>query len=1055
MSENKVVKIRSLLIGTFIIASFSLRASAEETIGDMLKKLKKTGGPSKTVMARESSMLPSFAPHQVQRREHLNLSAVRPSQSREVINVEKYGKDRVELERITDKQINELYRLTEKMKNSPNRGELWLRLAELYVEKADYIKQRRQTEYEDQLARYNQKKTSVKPIINLSDAVDYNKKSVQLYEYFVRDFKNDSKMDQALYFLGYNYVEMGDFKKGAGFYARLAAEYPRSVYLSEANFSIGEYYFDGDRWEYALDSYKKVIKYKDSRLFGIALYKAAWCQHRLGKSAEGMKYLEVLIRIGADPGKKKINIAKLDDEARRDLVVFSVEGGEPERAMAYFGRILGEDKAPREVEKLAYYYSDKGEKDKAAMLFKQLIALNRMGPKAYEYQFQIVNNYLNVANNQKFKEELYVLIKNYGPKSEWRKENQSNKTVMEASYKTTENFLKTYTLQHHQSAQNSRGKFSQQQAADGYKLYLSEYQDSPNYADMMFFYGELLYDMEKFGEAAQQYAWVAKNAPQSKYGSKAAMNMILGLEKNLPSEEQMQARVGQTTEPLELDPRVKQFVENGEWYLKSFQKADKNVELRFKIGRLYYLSNHFPEAEKVFKEVVQNFPRSKQAEYAANLLLDMYNLKKDYVGLERVGNELLAQNAVAESSSANQIRNILERASFKAGEDLEARKDFLGSAKRFEAFAKKYPNSSFVTKAQFNSGVNYQRANRIWPSIAAFELLMKNRDKEAIPLQDKAIKILPKMYQDLGMYQRAASAYVVAGDKNPDHKDATGFYYNAAILFDALNSQDRATKYYQIYLKKAPASERADIFYRLADLNYRNKQYYKAIDYYREYIRIGKDPELIIESHFNTADCYAKIRNNREWGAWRSKVVSVQQSLVPRLRGPGAHYAAQIRLQNVEQVYNQLTSLKFTADTAKMKRVADQKLELVNKLNQELVEIIKYDSAEEIVGALELLGRTNAHMREALLKAPVPPEVNKDEVTKQKYLSAVGDMANPFFNKAIESYRGAISKGRELETFNEPYFASIEALRTMDTGFKVDLGQEAITKTYQDWMGIK
>lgn len=1055
MSENKAVKIKSLLIGTLILAGSFQEASAEETIGDMLKKLRKTPGASETVMSRQASLLPTFSPQQQQYREHLNLGAVRPPPSREVINVEKYGKDRVELERITDKQIQELYRLTEKMKNSPNRGELWLRLAELYVEKADYIKQRRQTEYEEKLALYNKKKTSVKPLIDVSDALDYNKKSVQLYEYFVRDFKNDPKMDQALYFLGYNYVEMGDFKKGAGFYARLASEYPRSAYLSEANFSIGEYYFDEDRWENALDSYKKVIKNKDSRLFGIALYKAAWCLHRSGKSSEGMKFLEVLIRIGSDPGKKKINIAKLDDEARRDLVVFYVEGGEPERAMAYFGRMLGEEKAPREVEKLAYYYSDKGEKDKAALLFKQLIALNRMGPKAFEYQFQIVNNYLNVANTQKFKEELYVLIKEYGPKSDWRKENQSNKSVMESSYKTTENFLKTYTLQQHQSAQNSRGKFSQQQAADGYKLYLTEFQDSPNYADMMFFYGELLYDMEKFGEAAQQYSWVARSAPQSKYGSKAAMNMILGLEKNLPTEEQMQARVGQSTEPLELDPRVKLFIENGEWYLKSFQKADKNVELRFKIGRLYYLSNHFAEAEKVFKEVVQNFPKTKQAEYASNLLLDMYNLRKDYVGLERVGNELLAQNGVAESSSASQIRNILERASFKAGEELEAKKDYLGSAKRFDAFTKKYPNSSFVTKAQFNSGVNYQRANRIWPSILAFEHVLKSREKEAVPLQDKAIKILPKMYQDLGMYQKAAYAYIVAGDKNPNQKDSTGFYYNSAILFDALNMQDKATKYYELYLKKAPAHERGDIYYRLADLNYRNKEYYRAIDYYREYIRIGKDPELIIESHYNTADCYAKLRNSREWGAWRNKVVSVQQSLVPRLRGPGAHYAAQIRLQNIEQVYNQLTSLKFTSDTAKMKKVADQKLEFVNKLNQELAEIIKYDSAEEIVGALEMLGRTNAHMSEALLKAPVPPEVTKDEATKQKYLSAVGEMASPFRSKSVESYRGAIAKGRELETFNGAYFASIEALRVTDPGFKVDLGQEAITKTYQDWMGIK
>ncbi|MEY4617107.1 MAG: hypothetical protein RJB66_2067 [Pseudomonadota bacterium] len=1055
MLESKAVKTKKIFIATFTVLGISLSAYAEETIGDMFQKLRKTGGSSAPVMSKEALALPTLAPQVQQQRERVNFNSIKPTQSQEVINVEKYGKDRVELEKITDRQIQELFKITQKMKNSPNRGELWLRLAELYVEKADYIRARRQDEYEEKLALFNQKKISIKPTVDLGMANDYNKKSIQLYEYFIRDFKTDPKMDQALYFLGFNYIAMDDFKKGAGYYARLASEYPKSQYVGEAHFSIGEYYFDLDKFETALDSYKKVIVNKSSRLFGISLYKAAWCYHRLGQSKEGLRYLEVLIRLGAESAKKKVKIAKLDDEARRDLVVFYVEGGDANQALNYFSRILGEANAPKEVEKLAYYYSDKGEKDKGTMLFKQLIALDRSNTKAFDYQYQIVNNYLNLVNTEKFREELYTFVKQYGPKSDWRKDNRENKALMDSSYKTLENFLKTYTLQHHQSAQKSHGKVDQQKAADGYKLYLAEFQDSPNYPDMMFFYGELLYDMERYGEAAQQYAWVAKNAPQSKYGPKAAINMVLGLEKNLPTEQQMQARVGQSTTALELDPRVKQFIENGEWYLKNFQKGDKNVELRFKIGRLYYLSNHFPEAERVFREVVKLHPKSKQAEYASNLLLDMYNLRKDFVGLERVGNELLANEELSQSASAGQIRNILERASFKACEDTEAKKDYIGSAKRYEDFAKKFPKSALVLKAQFNAGVNYQRAGRIMPSVVSLEAVLRNKTKEAPPLHAKAIRLLPKMYQDLGMYQRAALAYVIAGDKNPGTKESQDYYYNAAILYDGLNDVSKAIKNYETYLKTASAVEKPDIYYRMADLSFRNKQYSKAIGYYKEYIKIGKVPDLIVESHFNTAESFSRLNSKGEATNWRTKVVQVQQSLVPRLKGPGARFAAKVKLQNIEQLYSNLTALKFPANTAKMKKVAEQKLELVNKLNQGLAEIVKYDSAEEVVGALELLGRTNAHMNSALMGAPVPPEVTKDEATRQQYMSAVGEMAKPFSSKALESYRGAIAKGRELEAYTSAYFASIEAVRAMDPNFILDIGQEAMPKTYQDWMGFK
>jgi tetratricopeptide (TPR) repeat protein len=210
-------------------------------------------------------------------------------------------------------------------------------------------------------------------------------------------------------------------------------------------------------------------------------------------------------------------------------------------------------------------------------------------------------------------------------------------------------------------------------------------------------------------------------------------------------------------------------------------------------------------------------------------------------------------------------------------------------------------------------------------------------------------------------------------------------------------------------LKTATAAEKPDIYYRMADLSFRNQQCSKAIEYYKEYIKIGKVPDILVESHFNTAECYSKINNKGEAAAWRTKVIQVQQSLVPRLKGPGARFAAKVKLQNIEQLYSELTALKFPANTLKMKKVAEQKLEIVNKLNSGLAEIVKYDSPEEIVGALELLGRTNYHMNSALLGAPVPPEVTKDDATKQQYMAAVGEMAKPFMAKALESYRGAIS----------------------------------------------
>ena len=64
--------------------------------------------------------------------------------------------------------------------------------------------------------------------------------------------------------------------------------------------------------------------------------------------------------------------------------------------------------------------------------------------------------------------------------------------------------------------------------------------------------------------------------------------------------------------------------------MQKYPKSDKAAEIKFRTGRLYYLTNNFEPAEKQFKEIVQQHPNTKFSEYSANLLLDIYNLKKDY-----------------------------------------------------------------------------------------------------------------------------------------------------------------------------------------------------------------------------------------------------------------------------------------------------------------------------------------------------------------------------------------------------------------------------------------
>jgi TolA-binding protein len=98
-------------------------------------------------------------------------------------------------------------------------------------------------------------KATNKPVLDLSEAVVWNKKAVELYEWFVRDFPKDPKIPQAYFFLGYNYFEMANYEKGLSFYQKIVNEYPESDSALEARFSIGEYYFENEKFADALKQY--------------------------------------------------------------------------------------------------------------------------------------------------------------------------------------------------------------------------------------------------------------------------------------------------------------------------------------------------------------------------------------------------------------------------------------------------------------------------------------------------------------------------------------------------------------------------------------------------------------------------------------------------------------------------------------------------------------------------------------------------------------------------------------------------------------------------------
>lgn len=664
-----------------------------------------------------------------------DLSEIKPTSSKKFFR--SADKDEAQLLKYTDEEIKQLFSLAKQFKKSDKRGEIWLRLAEAYVEKAKFIELKIQEDYEKKMIEYRSKKRKTAPRMDLKDAQAYNKKAIQLYEWFLRDFPKDSKVPQALFFLGYNYFELENYKKGFAYYNNLVKQYPKSHFVAEAYFAMGEHYFENEKWPLAKENYKNVIRYKDSRLYEFGLYKMGWCEYKTGQIRNAISYMEKVIEEGqkSGGGNRNSNKIRLVDEATRDLIPFFVELGDYKQAKAYFNKVIPRDKMEKTLERLAYYYYDIGNSVAAQFYFKDLIDRDPYAPKAFDYQYQIVKMYSTSKNSKVFRAELYDWVQKYGPDGNWARNNKDDQKLVSKASELMEITLRTFILQRHQTAQNSRGSESQFEAKTGYELYFNTFKNSTRLDEMHFFYGELLFDMKDYNKAAYHYLWVVDHKPDSKYAEKATNNSLLALEKKLPTPNAIQKVVGRSTAPVKLDKVSQVFMKAAENYFKTYPKGENVVGIKYKMATIYYSYNHIDKAIEIYTDIVKNHSDKKEnqkfVEASANLILDIYSSRKDYDNLSKSTDMLLAIPSLSNSDFGKEVKNIKTKSTFKRAQDLEGQKKYLDSAKSYEAFSKTFPSSNLAAPARYNAGVNYERSNELLSAISMYTLVLKSNDKKA------------------------------------------------------------------------------------------------------------------------------------------------------------------------------------------------------------------------------------------------------------------------------------------------------------------------------------
>ena len=560
-------------------------------------------------------------------------------ETRPTLTVDQFRETKTqEIQKIVDAQISKMRRLiTVTADDDPQKPDFMFRLGELYAEKQ---------RYNFNAARaLDQKIFELQP--NQRGPLQAQQKTYEQQEQkwlleavkaFIgaTKFRKYERMDEVLFRLAFLLTSVKKEDQAREFFHRLIKDYPNSKYIPDAYLSFAEYYFDKGEMENALKFYEKVEQFPKSSVYPYAVYKKGWCYVNLGDYKTALETFVGVVRMTQEG---KVNVPKkqlevLAKEAKKDIVKAYAHVGGPDKAWEFFQK-TGGDFAPKMMESLAELYWEEGKFVESTRVYKKVIAQNMDSPRICEWQNKIVRNTLSAGNKRDQVQEIERLGAVYDKVGDMK---DAKKDQTEECRNAFHDTSKELALIWHKEAQRTKNQDTYELDKFVYKVFLDHFPKDKDAYEMSFYYGELLWTLSNWKDAAEQYTKVVEMKPDGKYVKEAAYAAVLAWKNALnvddheqkelvekDREEHEKKKEKKKLEPLTIPEYQKKMIGAFDTYIKYVPDAPELVTIKYRKARIYYEYNHFEEASKLFEDIVNKHPKHELAVYSANLLLDSLN----------------------------------------------------------------------------------------------------------------------------------------------------------------------------------------------------------------------------------------------------------------------------------------------------------------------------------------------------------------------------------------------------------------------------------------------
>lgn len=908
----------------------------------------------------------------------LSVGTVANAQAGKPVSLEQMRQDLAKINKSIDETKNKI----KDVRDARFLPELYFALAEFYVDKSRYM-------YAIKVAE-----NSSTPAEELDFSAEKRPKlqAIEVYDTLIEKFPTLPELDKAIFFKAHEQRELGRLEDMIKTYGRLTKDYPNSDYWSEAQVIIGDYFFEEKKdVDFAITIYQKLLARPPGPYTPLANYKLGWCYINKNDFKKSLDFFEKVLFQNKDVDLTQLPESYRKTDVRREALL----------AMVWpYSEISSEEMAKIgawRVNPLEYFHRvapDPVSYEKVLARLAKRLSLKMRLVEATKVDFEL----LRISNDLEVRmdviERLYVNMKN--TQKPWPVRGlvqeiaktlprvKGSPDLKEAEKKKAEHdweiFARDVATREQKRARSTRAKSDWDWVIRDYNDYLLTFPNSRyaqtlrlNLAESYFNSGQLA----MAGKTYEEIARLTKDNKKKQEFLESAIQAYIGAIRN-------QSELSR----LELAEVRSGLRDVGSQFVKAFPKNKASEDIRFNIAQTYYDERNFDLAVNRFKEFITLYPSSAKVSVAANLILDSYHQREDYLGLVREGKGLLAKS-IKDPSLREQISEIIQQAEMRG---VQAQAGEYGSkeyASNLLKLASKYKGSSLGDQALYEAFISL-KAKKDPKAYETGEQLALQHSKSKYA--QEVVTAMGQMALASADFRRAALYFELFHERYPTNPQARELLKNAAQMRELMGDFKIAASDYQ----------------KLGDNDAAAKQNFLAGDW-SGLLRLAPRAQGIHSVYWEGLANYrlrgiGPARPSLE----KAAAISSNQYDEQEMAAHSIYLLAMGAMENYKKI-----ELRTGHEA---KDVAD-KLGNFKELDGKLKRAIAFGNGRWTIAALYGLGQANLEFARFILKAPVPRGLSSGQETQ--YKQALETQAKTYKQAAADYFKKCMENAEKFEIFTQ------------------------------------